>query len=439
MSDLLDIAASVEKRARALGADEVSATVSRSVQTSVIRRDGKIEQASEATSKSLVFSVLADGKYSSHSTSNLRPDAVDAFLAQAVAATRFLEPDPEHALAEPELCGRAVAEAALDLNDPAYAHRTADERSHDAEAIETAIRAKQPAGTLSVATHVGDGASETARAASNGFSDVVRDAWFVLGGELTFQDGARRPEAAAFYATRYLADLPGVEQIATDTVDRAKERIGSGPIASGSYPLILANRAAGKLLGALAGPLSAGALHQGRSCMIGKMGTRVGSPLLTLIDDPFVPRGLASRPWDGDGLFAKRFSIVEAGILRNYYVNVYYGRKLGMPYTTGGRSNWTVPAGDRPWEAIAKDLPKAIYVDGFLGGNSNAVTGDFSFGIRGLLLEHGVVTKSLSEMNVSGSVLNVFERLVAVGNDPYVYSSCRSPTLVLDGVQFSGT
>lgn len=437
-ADLLQIAARVEARARALGAEEATATVSRGVQTSLIRRDGKIEQASEATSRGLVFSVLVDGRYSSHSTSDLRDDAIEAFLRQAVHATRFLEEDRDYALPEASLCGRSVSEAALEQYDPAYEARTADARAADSADIEGEIAARKPDGTLSVAVHIGDGYSDTARVMSNGFSDVVRDAWFVSGAEMTLQDGERRPEASAYFATRFLADLPSHRSVAEDTVARARERIGSGPVASGAYTLVLANRAAGGLLGVLGGPLSGGALHQGRSCLAGKKGQRIGSDLLTIIDDPTVPRGLASRPWDGDGLFARPFPVVQAGVLENYYIGVYYGRKLGMPYTSAGRSNWVIPPGPTSWREAVKGIPRAIYVDGFLGGNSNPVTGDFSFGIRGMLVENGVLTRSLSEMNVSGNLKSIFERLVAVSDDPWSFGSVRSPALVLDGVQFSG-
>ena len=98
-----------------------------------------------------------------------------------------------------------------------------------------------------------------------------------------------------------------------------------------------------------------------------------------------------------------------------------------------------VPPGDEPWEAVAATWPKALYVTSFLGGNSNAASGDFSFGIRGRLVENGQLTTSIGEMNVSGNLLELLQRLVAVGNDPWTWSSVVSPTLVFDDIQFSGS
>jgi PmbA protein len=437
-SDLLELAKKVVAEARAAGADEVAASVSRSVQTSLSRRDGKVEQATEATSRGLAFSVLVDGKFSSHSTSDLRPDALSAFIKAGIAATRYLEQDLERALPDAALCGRKVAAEALDQWDPAYEARTAEDRARDAEVLERDVLARKPEGTISAAVHVSDGSGDTARATSNGFADVHRDAWFMGGAEVTLQDGDRRPEASTYYGTRYLSELPSSADIADDLVARARERLGSGPTDSGSYPLILPNRAAGRILGLLSGPLAGSSLHEGRSCLAGKLGQRIANPILTIVDDPWLPRGLASRPWDGDGLFAVPRDIVRDGVLESYYISVYYGRKLGVPPTTGGRSNWIVTPGKVPWTELVKRYPKAILVDGFLGGNSNATTGDFSMGIRGALYENGVRTKSLSEMNVAGNLLAMFDRLVAVGDDPWTWSSTVSPTLIFEDVQFSG-
>lgn len=440
MSELLNLAQQVMERALAKGAAEATVSVSEGTHTTIQRRAGKVEQATEAVTRGLALSLFVDGRFSSHSTSDLRPDAVDRFLDAAVAATRLLEEDPDRALPDGALCGRGATEAELDQLDPDWVKRTADDRGAYAAALEEAVSARADARTISSSVYAADGSSRGVRVMSNGFADETSDAWFSAGGETTVRDDdGRRPEGYAFYGARYFSDLPAIEVMADELHLRARERLGSGPIASGSYPLILSNRAAGRILGMLGGPLAGGAIHEHRSCLADKLGESIASPVLTLIDDPFVPRGLASRPWDGDGLRASRRTIIEAGVLREHYIGVYYGRKLGRTPTTGGRSNWVVAPGDQSWEALAKAYPKAVFVDGFLGGNANATTGDFSYGIRGLLLEDGVATASLSEMNVAGNLIGLLQKLVAVGNDPWRFSSTISPTLVFEDVQFSGT
>jgi PmbA protein len=430
----------VVERARALGAAEASVSASQSTSTSIQRRDGRVEQASEATSRGLVLSLLVDDRFSSHSTSDLRPDALEAFLQRALAATRFLEPDPDRAQPDIALCGRGPTDAELDQLDPTYATRTAEQRAEAGEAVESTLRATAPESAISMAAHLSDGHARVARVMSNGFSGSHEEAWFSAGAELTISDtDGRRPEAAAFYGTRYLTDLPAPQTIADEVVLRAEERLGAAPAPSGRYTLILDNRAARQILSTLAGPLSGGSIHHGRSCLADKRGEVIASPLLTIVDDPTVARGLASRPWDGDGLVARPRTVMKDGRLEMFYINVYYGRKLGMDPTTGGRSNWVLPSGDRSWQEIAKDHAKAIRVTGFLGGNANGATGDFSFGVQGTLFEHGQPTQPLAEMNVTGNAVTFFQQLIELGNDPWTYGTVMTPTLVFSDVQFSGT
>ena len=125
-------------------------------------------------------------------------------------------------------------------------------------------------------------------------------------------------------------------------------------------------------------------------------------------------------------------------MLRSYYVDVYYGRKLGLPPTTGGPSNLVLAPGKKDLAALLHDAGEGLFVTGFLGGNSNGTTGDFSFGIRGQMIEKGQLAEPFAEMNVSGNQQDLWTRLVAVGSDPFPFASVRSPALVFDGVQVAG-
>ncbi|HSD21319.1 MAG TPA: metallopeptidase TldD-related protein, partial [Anaeromyxobacter sp.] len=171
----------------------------------------------------------------------------------------------------------------------------------------------------------------------------------------------------------------------------------------------------------------------------GKIGASVGNPLLDVRDDPHVPRGLGSRLYDGEGLAAHPFPVFERGVLRAYYVDTYYGRKLGIPPTTARSSNLAWSLGERTQAELLADLREGVLVTGFLGGNSNGTTGDFSLGVRGYRVRAGALAEPVGEMNVSGNHLELWKHLAAVGNDPYPYSSMRTPTLVFEGVQFAGT
>jgi PmbA protein len=180
-------------------------------------------------------------------------------------------------------------------------------------------------------------------------------------------------------------------------------------------------------------------VQQKRSYLEGKIGSQVGSRLLDIADDPLVKRGLGSRLYDGEGIAARPFPVFTEGTLRSYFVDTYYGRKLGMAPTTSRTSNLAWKLGDRSPAVLLSDAGEGILVTGFLGGNSNGTTGDFSLGVRGHRITGGRLAEPVGEMNVSGNHLELWKRLVAVGNDPYRYSAMRTPTLVFEGVQFAGT
>jgi PmbA protein len=187
------------------------------------------------------------------------------------------------------------------------------------------------------------------------------------------------------------------------------------------------------MVGMIFGPLSASSLQQKRSFLDGKLGEPIGSALLDVRDDPFVKRGFGSRLFDGEGIAAKPFPVFEKGALRSYY-----GRKLGMRPTTSRMSNLVWVPGARSLSELLADIGDGLLVTGFLGGNSNGTTGDFSLGVKGFRIRGGAQAEPVGEMNISGNHLELWKRLSAVGNDPYPYSSMRTPTLVFDGVQIAG-
>jgi PmbA protein len=229
------------------------------------------------------------------------------------------------------------------------------------------------------------------------------------------------------------------ETVGRRAAERALARIGSIKAGSAVMTMAVDARASGRLVGALFGPLAAASLQQKRSFLEGKLSEPVGSVLLDVRDDPLLPRGLGSRLYDSEGIAAHPFPVFEGGRLRSYYVDTYYGRKLGIPPTTARSSNLTWALGARSQPELLAAVGEGVLVTGFLGGNSNGTTGDFSLGVRGFRIRGGRIAEPIGEMNVSGNHLELWRRLAAVGNDPYPYSSMRTPTLVFEGVQLAGT
>jgi PmbA protein len=437
---LLEITRDAAALARRHGAQEVSAGAYRARQVEVAWRDGRLEKVAEATTRGLGLDLYVDGRYAAVSTSDLRPEALERFVEEAVALARSLAPDPHRRLPDPALY-LGQSDLDLELEDPGYAAVDAVTRRRLAEAIEAAARATPGAeAILSVSTSVSDTQAESALVQTNGFEGTKRGTDFWLGAEVAVRDpDGRRPEEYAATGSRRFTGLETPEVVGRRAAERALSRVGAIKGASGVVPMVVEARAAGRLAGFLLGPMGAGSLQQKRSFLEGKVGQAIGSPRLDLTDDPLVPRGFGSRRYDGEGLAARPRSIVEGGILRSYYVDTYYGRKLGLPPTTGRLSNLSWRCGTRSRQGLLADVGDGVLVTGFLGGNSNGTTGDFSLGVRGFALRRGQLAEPIGEMNVSGSHLTLWTQLAAVGDDPYPYSTLRTPTLVFDGVQLAGT
>ncbi len=226
--------------------------------------------------------------------------------------------------------------------------------------------------------------------------------------------------------------------IANTALDRAVVRLDSDKGPTLKSTMIVDARVASGLISRLMGSANARSVQQDRSFWADLIGKQAFSPKLTIIDDPLVVRGLASRHYDSEGISAKVLPIVEEGVARNIYVDTYYGRKADMAPTTGSPSNRRVGLGDKTLSELMSDVDEGVYVTSWLGGNADGTTGDFSLGLRGHMIEKGEIGRPVSEMNVTGNLRDLFMRLDAVGNDPYPYSTTLAPTLVFSDVDFSG-
>lgn len=436
LEDLQKRAEQAVALAEAAGADGVFAWASRSREVEMNYRDGKLESVKESTSRSLSIEVYAGGRYSSHATTDLREDRLRAFVRDAVALTRALQPDPFRALPDPALYeGRSGAD--LDLQDPAVLALDAATRHGWLSALDAEARGAPE--VVSATSWLADSHDLSAGCSSNGFFGTNESTSLWFGAEVTLRDKDEgRPEEGAWVGGHHRHGLPEPETVAREALSRALSRLGSvrGPTARTT--MVVEPRAAGRLVFALLRPARAGAVQQARSFWAGRVGQPLFSERFTLRDEPLLPRGLASRPFDGEGLAARPLPIVEAGVARNLYVDTYYGRKLGLPPTTGSSSNLVLGLGDKPLDALVSEVGEGVLVTSWLGGNSDDNNGDFSYGLRGFRIAGGKVGEPIGEMNATGNLVELFARLAATGNDPYPWSNAATPTLVFEDVQFSG-
>jgi PmbA protein len=437
--ELLESAKAAVALGKKHGASDVAATTTRSRSVETTWRDGKIEKVADATSRSLSLAIYADGRYGSMSTSDLRPQALDRFVSDAVAMVKAIAKDPHRRLPDPALyAGRS--EADLEIFDPALVDPPAEARLSRVRAMEEAARsgpAKER--IVSVTSWFSHSDSETARVASNGFEGAYRGTYASQSAEVSMKDDDdRRPEDWAEASSRHIKGLPSPEAIGREATERTAARLGAKKIASGTMNVLVEARAARGLLRHLLSPLWGGALQQKESFLEGKLDKEIASPVLTVTDEPLLRRGLASRPFDSEGMSARSRVLFDHGKLRSYLLDVYYANKLGASPTTGRTSNVVLAPGTMSREALLRDMKSGILVTGFLGGNSNATTGAFSLGLVGFRVAGGERREPVSEMNLGGTHLAFWKKLAAAGDDLYAWSSTRTPSLLFRGVSVAG-
>ncbi len=431
---LLETAAAAVEAAQKSGAQAAWASVSRSRNVEFELRNGKLEKVADSTSRSLGLRLFVDGRYSAHSTTDLRPDQVRAFVTNGVAITRALQPDPHRKLPPRELYPTALP--SLDLQDAKITKLDRDKRLAWIEAMNSRV-AKAPK-VISATSDASDSTDIVAAVSSNGFSHAYETTSVGYSTSITLDDGDKRPEDWMGAWARHVDMLPAVDGIADEALRLARARLGMKKGPTRRATMVVDARAAGSLISRLLQPANAGAVQQERSFWRGKLGKQLVSKKLTIVDDPLIPRGLGSRPFDGEGIAAAKLPLVEAGVFANLYVDTYYGSKLGAKVTSGSGSNRVVTLGTRGRDALIAAAKDGIYVTSWLGGNMDGTTGDFSLGARGHLIENGEIGAAVGEMNVTGNIVELFRGLAEVGNDPWKYSMTLAPTLVFEGVQFSG-
>ena len=434
--ELKDRAAQAVEMAQDAGAEEAWVSTSRNRDVEFEYRDGALEKVKDTTSQRMSVQIFAGGRYSTHSTTDLEESRLRGFIEEAVAITRALEPD-EFRQITPEALFANRSNANLELVDETVSTLGRSQRLAWCEALDEASHAHER--VISATAGVYDGLAQSADASSNGFSGTQEQTYCWFGSSITLRDeGDRRAEDSYYVGGAHVADLPDASEIGQAALNRTLNRLGSEKGPTLKTTMLVDARAAASLLGRLIRPANARSIQQSQSFWAGLEDTQAFSEEFTIVDDPLLVRGLASRYYDTEGITAKAMPIVEDGRVRNVYVDTYYGRKAGMAPTTGRPSNLVVKPGAQNLDELLATVGDGVYVTSWLGGNADSTTGDFSLGLRGHMIEGGKIGRPVGEMNVTGNLRELFSQLELVGSDVYPYATTLSPSLVFGGVDFSG-
>ncbi len=420
------------------GANDCKVNLSKRRFVEIRYRNRKPEVIKEATTQGLYLQVFINNRYAGQSTPDFRKSTLSGFITDVVESAKIMEEDPFRTLPDQKYyVGRSTSD--LQLADPSQSQLTPEDRHDMAKTVEEACLKQGGSKVISVEAGEYDDTYEEFVKSSNGFIGANRTTQCSTGATMTAQDeGDRRPAGYHWVGCRYRNDLPSLEEVGKIAALRTLDLMGGKKIQTETLPVIIENRGVGRVLGGLQDPMWAGNIQQKRSFLTDKKGQSIGSKLFTIQDDPFIPRALGSKFYDGDGFPTKKRNLITEGTLNEFLVDWYYSRKLGWEPNSGSISNLIIPPGTRSVDEIIKDMDRCLLITDFIGGNSNSTTGDFSIGIIGKLYSKGQFVQNVAEMNMADNHLKFWNKLVEVANDPWIYSSARLPSLVFDGVVVSG-
>ncbi len=418
------------------GAQQVRVSIYNNNSSEIEVRDEKIDKLQESNRNGMRINLYVDKKYSSISTNRItNKEELGKFIKEAIVGARYLAEDEYRSLPDPELYYRGDGPD-LKTVDPNFKSVDPQQKINDAFALEKEVLGMDDR-ILSVSTSYRDGMSGSVMVDSNGFEGDSENSSYSLYASVSVTDGTARPQGA-WYESSIFSDQLIRKDIGTKALKKALERLGQAKIESGKMPMIVENKVAGNALSPLISALNGSSIQQKQSFLIGMKGEKIGSDLMSIIDDPFIVSGRGSSLFDNEGIATKKRTVVEKGVLKTYYLDTYYGKKLGMDPSSGSTTNLVFETGTKDLEGLVADIDRGILVTGFNGGNNNQVTGDFSYGIEGFLVEKGKLIKPVAEMNITGNFKELWKNLVAVGNDADLTRSWRLPSLVFDKVDFSG-
>jgi PmbA protein len=451
--DLESLAADIVALAMKAGASDAEAVAREGDEFSVDVRMGQVETLKESGSRALGLRVFLGRQTGSASTSDLTVEGIRLLVDGAMVLAKLTAADPFAGLADSGEFGAAAGDLHLYFDD-VYS-LSGPERIEWARRAEAAALAADKRITNSDGGSFSATTARKALANSRGFAGSYRTSYAGVSAAPLAKDANGQMQRDGWWSSaRSFAHLESPESIGQEAARRTLRRLGARRVPTQRVPIVFAPETARTLVGSIFDAASGDAIWRGASFLAGKLGESIAVSNLTIVDDstmllPTGAGGFGSSPFDDEGLPSQRTVVVEAGVLRNYLLNTYTARKLGMKSTHNaarglagapgtGCGNLYLEPSAHSAEEIIGDVKAGLYVTSLMGFGTNLVTGDYSRGAAGLWIENGQLTHAVEEITIAGNLGEMLRHVSAVGNDLVFRSSVASPTLRIDGMTVAG-
>jgi PmbA protein len=434
-------------QARAAGADAADVILGEGTDFSVTVRKGEVETLEEAGSKALGLRVFVGRRTASSYTSDFSPAGLAEMVRETVEMARVTGDDPAAGL--PDEVG-AAEELDLGLFDPSPAALPTAERIDWARRAEAAALQASPEITNSQGGSYHSGEDVLVLGNSACFLGSYRTSSVSFSVVPVAERDGQMERDYWYAAGRGLAELPSPEEVGRIAAERTLRRLGARQVATAEVPVVFDPETAAELLGHVFRALSGYAVFRGATFLKDAVGQQVASPLITVVDDGRRPRGLGSRPFDGEGLPTRRNVPIERGALHYFLCDSYSARKIGARVTgcarrgvgggpTVGSSNLYLEPGSTPPDQIVGEVERGLYLTDLIGFGVDLVSGDFSQGAVGHWIEKGRLVHPVHEVTIAGNLRQMLPDIDAVGSDLEFRGSTAAPTLRVKKMTVSGS
>jgi PmbA protein len=444
---LLELAQDVVKQALAAGASDAECSIAEGEEFSANVRMREIENLKEAGSRGAGLRILIGRKTGASYTSDMSSDGIRHMVKSAIELADITTADPHAGLPEPEELGTIEGDLKL--------YSTDIEGLETGLKIDTAKRAEEAALSSDPRIFNSEGASfdthigRSIFANSRGFAGEYRSSYCSLSTVPVAKDGESMERDYWDSSARGFGGLEPPEQVGRTAAQRALRRLNAVKVETKKAPVVFEPRTARTLLDNLFEAVHGMLIYRNESFLAGKLGEKVAGENVTIYDDGTIPGLFGTSPFDDEGVPSRRTVVIERGVLKNYLLNSYAARKLGMKTTgnasrglTGnagiGHGNFYLEKGVQTPEQIIGGIADGFYVTELMGFGVNIVTGDYSRGAAGLWIRNGELAFAVSEVTIAGNLKDMLTNVAAIGDDLQFRGSMAAPTIQIGEMTVGG-
>jgi PmbA protein len=434
--DLQEMSADVVRLAKNAGASAAEAEISFGFGQNVSVRMGETETIEYNRDKGISVTVYFGQQKGHASTSDLSSQAIEDTVTAACNIARYTAKDEFCGLADAALMAKNIPD--LDLHHPWAL--SVDDALDLAKQCEAAALAVDKRITNSEGASVSTYEGQFAYANSHGFAGGYATSRHGLSCAVIAEEDDGMQRDYWYTSARAAQDLDSAEYVGQRTGERTVRRLGCRRVKTAQVPVLFEASLASGLIGSLVSAISGGSLYRKSSFLLDSLGKQVMSSHVNIQELPHIPRGLASSPFDNEGVATQSRTLVQDGVLQGYVLSSYSARKLGMQTTgnAGGNHNLIVNHGDLDFAGLVKTMGTGLIVTELLGHGLNMVTGDYSRGAAGFWVENGVIAYPVEEITIAGNLAEMFKQIVAIGNDVFTQGSKQVGSILIERMTVAG-